>query len=121
MSQNCHVLTACVTKVVCGISDGDIPIGGINTVPISLPLTLKLWGVTDVRQQHSIRNSVRQICERLMLELLRQEAQLTSEQRGGHGCQTDLLGTFYLSHRCFQLTLKMYLFPTKTLSTQVGL
>ena len=85
----------CVTKVVCGISDGDSPIGGISTVPLSLPLALKLWGVTDVQQQRSIRHSLRQSCERLMLELLRQEAQLTAEQRGGHGSQTDLLGTFF--------------------------
>ena len=84
----------CVTKVVCGINDDDIPIGGGNTMPMSLTLALQLWGLTDVRQQHSIRSSLRHSCERLMLELLRQEAELTSEQKGGHGCQTDLLGRF---------------------------
>ena len=85
----------CVAKVVCGISDGNIPISGVSTVPFSLSLTLQMWGVTDVRQQRSIRHSLRQSCERLMLELLRQEAQLTAEQRGGHGSQTDLLGKFF--------------------------
>ena len=79
-------------QVVCGVAPSLSPIGGVMTISQSLPLTLRLWGVTDIRQQDRVHDSLRRSSETLMAELMRQEAELTAEERGGHGCQTDLIG-----------------------------
>ncbi|XP_070174693.1 carnosine synthase 1-like [Littorina saxatilis] len=84
--------TARMTQVVCAVNEDSKPIGRVNTAPASLELTLQQWGVTDVRQQRNIRRSLRHSSERLMTELMQQERGLTSQERGGHGSQTELVG-----------------------------
>ena len=79
-------------QLVCGVTPSRSPSGGVMAPFQSLALTLRLWGVTDVRQQRSVHESLRRSSETLMAELMKQEAELTAEERGGHGCQTDLIG-----------------------------
>jgi hypothetical protein len=35
---------------------------------------------------------IRQTTEKLMMELMKQEEELTDEEKGGPGCQTDMVG-----------------------------
>ncbi|XP_076444055.1 carnosine synthase 1-like isoform X1 [Babylonia areolata] len=83
---------AYMTQAVCDLGDSSQPIGGAKAVPISLSLTLTKWGVKGEGRQRAIYRAVAHTCEEVMAELMRQEAMLTNQQRGGHGCQTELVG-----------------------------
>lgn len=85
-----------MTQVVCGINDINKPIGGVSTQPVSLDMCLRLWGITDASTRRDIFRAIRKTSEKLMLELMKQEEELTEEDRGGFGCQTDMCGMDFI-------------------------
>nr|KAG5708550.1 hypothetical protein BaRGS_032971 [Batillaria attramentaria] len=85
-----------LSEVVCGISARDSPKSSGKTVPISLEMLLKKWGIFDVTQQKGIRDVIKRSSEKLMVELMEKEKGLTAEERGGVGAQTDVIGIDYV-------------------------
>ncbi|KAK7490074.1 hypothetical protein BaRGS_00018774 [Batillaria attramentaria] len=80
-----------VTQVVCSI--GDLCGSGIaSSVPSSLEMTLRKWGITDTTQQKAIRDTVRGAAEKILLVLIDREKNATSTDRGAKEACTEILG-----------------------------
>nr|KAG5699350.1 hypothetical protein BaRGS_004287 [Batillaria attramentaria] len=73
---------------------GDInsPVNGDNTIPMSLELMLRKWGIRDVTQQKQVHDVIKQKSERLLLELLEREKRLTVVEKGGAGAELAMIG-----------------------------
>jgi hypothetical protein len=106
-----------IFQLAVGINDINIPIGGCTTQPVTLDMTLQLWGITDASVRKDIHSVLRSTGEKLMMELMKQEELLTAEERGGVACQTDLVGRCHrpwenipqlsFSHPYFIVVIKM--------------
>lgn len=88
-----------VSQILCGIGDGRKPIGGLTTVPITLELMLRKWGIIDPKQQKEIRDVMMRGAERLLLKMIEKENKLTDEEKGGPTCQTETIGIDYVFTR----------------------
>ena len=83
--------------MVCGANDKKMPIGGVTTQPLSLDMTLRMWGIKDINYRLDVYLSVEKAAKRLMKEILKQEEKLSCEKKGGFGCKTDMVGKHMIS------------------------
>ncbi|XP_043940009.1 carnosine synthase 1 [Protopterus annectens] len=81
-----------LTKLVCGVGRADKPLQHKTFIPQTLDTTLQEWGVTDKDQRDRIYLQVKEKAEACLKAIMEMEAKLSSEQRGGHRAQTDMIG-----------------------------
>ncbi|XP_033728500.1 LOW QUALITY PROTEIN: carnosine synthase 1-like [Pecten maximus] len=79
------------TTLLCGVAQRDNPINGDNTVPQTFDTTLRTCGVT-AKERKRLKDRTSKISDELLGEILKQEKDMTSEERGGVGGQTDVIG-----------------------------
>ncbi|PVD37014.1 hypothetical protein C0Q70_04007 [Pomacea canaliculata] len=85
---------ALMTQSVCIISDNFGPVDDTATIPMSLELTLRKWGIYDATQQHDIRYAIKRHSENLLQMLIQQEKTMTAE--ADVGTQTEVIGIDYV-------------------------
>lgn len=77
--------------MVCGIGKKNQPINGSNTIPLTFETTMEMWGINEKERQR-LYNTVKQGSERILSKIIEDEANLSCDNRGGPGAQTDLIG-----------------------------
>ena len=100
------------TTILCGIGDKHEPINGDNTQPLSLESTLRTLGLS--KYVDSIRRNVIKTSDNVMQRLIDYEDQLTVDERGGIGAQTDVIGIYYaallLSCKVTYIIVRLFLY-----------
>lgn len=79
-------------QISCGVASTHVPVNVDNTVPRTLNTTLLAFGVSDPTVRRSIEQDVRKKTEDILQFIIDEEKKMTSEQRGGVGCYTDVIG-----------------------------
>ncbi|KAJ8320837.1 hypothetical protein KUTeg_002424 [Tegillarca granosa] len=99
------------TTIVCGIGEKNKPIHGDNTVPQSLQSTLRQFGFST-SECDCIQNEVFTSSEKLLNNIIEKEKNMSVNERGSPGAQTDLIAN---SHDC-TISAHLYEFINPELS-----
>jgi len=86
-----------VSKMVCGVGLSSKPVNGDNTIAQSLDATLDQWGITDPSFKADLHDAVNEESVKVMESIIEYESnQLSSDERGGRGAQTELIGIDFI-------------------------